>query len=82
MKLNWIFVIAVIGLMTGETSLVVQAGPLRENAGQGSPQPEGWKLVWADEFDKDGPPDPRNWTNETGFVRAKEYQWYQPDNAR
>jgi beta-glucanase (GH16 family) len=40
------------------------------------------KLVWADEFDKDGQPDPCNWTYERGFVRNEEFQWYQPDNAR
>jgi beta-glucanase (GH16 family) len=38
-------------------------------------------LVWADEFDKEGPPDPNNWTYERGFVRNEELQWYQPDNA-
>ena len=41
-----------------------------------------YTLVWADEFDKDGPPDPCNWTFEYGFVRNRELQWYQPDNAR
>ena len=44
--------------------------------------PPGWELVWADEFDVDGWPDPRNWTYERGFVRNEELQWYQPDNAR
>jgi beta-glucanase (GH16 family) len=39
-------------------------------------------LVWADEFDKDGAPDPANWTYERGFVRNQELQWYQPGNAR
>jgi beta-glucanase (GH16 family) len=39
------------------------------------------KLVWSDEFDRDGRPDPAKWTYETGFVRNKELQWYQPDNA-
>src|SRR5262245_14343935 len=43
---------------------------------------EGFKLVWADEFDQDGAPDPENWTYERGFVRNEEAQWYQPDNAR
>jgi beta-glucanase (GH16 family) len=43
---------------------------------------EGWKLVWSDEFDKDGRPDSSKWTYETGFVRNNELQWYQPDNAR
>ncbi|GAB3950915.1 hypothetical protein GCM10028805_29930 [Spirosoma harenae] len=41
-----------------------------------------WKLVWADEFIVAGPPNPQNWTFETGFVRNREIQWYQPDNAR
>lgn len=44
--------------------------------------PDGYKLVWADEFDTDGRPDPNNWIYENGFVRNEEYQWYQPDNAR
>jgi beta-glucanase (GH16 family) len=47
-----------------------------------SPLPDGWKLVWADEFDTDGRPDARNWTYEVGFVRNQELQWYQPGNAR
>jgi beta-glucanase (GH16 family) len=42
----------------------------------------GYRLVWADEFDKAGPPDPCNWTYERGFVRNEEFQWYQPENAR
>lgn len=39
------------------------------------------KLVWHDEFNKDGPPDPANWNYEHGFVRNNELQWYQPENA-
>lgn len=46
------------------------------------PSSDGYKLVWADEFNKDGPPDPCNWTYERGFVRNEELQWYQPENAR
>lgn len=49
---------------------------------------DGWaaesdrfQLVWADEFTDDGPPNPRNWTFERGFVRNDELQWYQPENA-
>ena len=48
-------------------------------AAQASPE---WKLVWSDEFDKDGTPDPAKWTYEKGFVRNQELQWYQPKNAR
>ena len=43
---------------------------------------DGYKLVWADEFNRDGRPDPNNWGYEHGFVRNEELQWYQPDNAR
>lgn len=36
-----------------------------------------WKLIWADEFDVAGKPDPGKWTYEyTGFLRNKEEQWY------
>jgi len=43
---------------------------------------DGYTLVWSDEFDKDGPPDPCNWTYERGFVRNSELQWYQAENAQ
>lgn len=42
---------------------------------------EGYQLVWADEFDNEGPPDPKNWKFEQGFVRNQELQWYQKENA-
>src|SRR6478672_2624267 len=29
----------------------------------------GWTLVWADEFDTDGPPSAADWNFERGFVR-------------
>ncbi|WP_448697513.1 family 16 glycosylhydrolase [Mucilaginibacter sp. AW1-3] len=40
-----------------------------------------YKLVWADEFNTNGPPDTRNWKFENGFVRNHELQWYQSANA-
>jgi len=43
---------------------------------------EGYGLVWADEFDVDGPPNPDNWSFEEGFRRNREAQWYQADNAQ
>lgn len=43
---------------------------------------DGWKLVWADEFNTDGPPNPKNWTPEHGFVRNEEAQWYRGENAQ
>jgi len=45
----------------------------------------GWKLVWSDEFDKPGLPDPAKWNYETGFIRNHEAQYYTRDrkeNAR
>jgi beta-glucanase (GH16 family) len=44
----------------------------------------GWKLVWSDEFDKPGLPDPAKWNCETGFIRNREAQYYtaRPENAR
>lgn len=42
---------------------------------------ENWKLVWSDEFNTNGAPDPANWNYERGFVRNNELQWYQPENA-
>jgi len=46
-----------------------------------APQRKGMKLVFSDEFNKEGKPDPANWGNETGFKRNEELQWYQADNA-
>ena len=42
---------------------------------------DGYRLVWADEFNADGRPDPGNWIFERGFVRNQELQWYRPENA-
>lgn len=46
--------------------------------------PPGWKLVWADEFDTDGLPDPAKWAYDTGANRTgwynNELQYY--SNAR
>jgi beta-glucanase (GH16 family) len=44
-----------------------------------------WRVVWSDEFDKPGLPDPAKWNYETGFVRNNELQFYtrnRPENAR
>lgn len=42
---------------------------------------KGWKLIWSDEFNQDGKPDPTNWTFEHGFTRNQEFQWYHEENA-
>ena len=44
-----------------------------------------WKLVWSDEFDHPGAPDPAKWDYEEGFIRNGEAQYYARDrreNAR
>lgn len=47
-----------------------------------SPQSiEGMTLIWNDEFNTNGQPDTSKWTYEQGFVRNRELQWYQPQNA-
>ena len=46
---------------------------------------ENWKLTWSDEFDYAGLPDAKRWTNEVGFIRNKEAQYYtagRKENAR
>lgn len=51
----------------------------------GSSFAAGWKLVWSDEFDKPGLPDPAKWNYETGFIRNHEAQYYTDarlENAR
>lgn len=40
-----------------------------------------WRLVWSDEFNRDGRPDSTVWNYEQGFVRNHEDQWYQAENA-
>ena len=64
-----------------------------ETAPSGDPAPKpdpktahpGWKLVFSDEFDTDGAPDPKKWGYEVGFVRNGELQYYtdaRSENAR
>jgi beta-glucanase (GH16 family) len=45
------------------------------------PRDPAYKLVWADDFEGDGPVDETKWRFEEGFVRNHELQWYQKDNA-
>jgi beta-glucanase (GH16 family) len=44
-----------------------------------------WKLVWSDEFNVAGMPDPNKWDYEQGYIRNRELQYYtraRPENAR
>lgn len=77
MSKSYIFVaICLICMITS----ILKAQQARSNSNSNSSTE--FKLVWSDEFNKDGRPDPDNWTYERGFVRNQELQWYQPDNAR
>jgi beta-glucanase (GH16 family) len=41
-----------------------------------------WKLVWSDEFDKPGLPDPAKWSYEEGFIRNNEAQYYTRERSQ
>ncbi len=47
--------------------------------------PPGWQLVWSDEFDVDGLPDPKKWAYDTGFNQKgwfnHEQQYYSGPRA-
>lgn len=50
-----------------------------------SPEMQSRKLIWSEEFDYLGLPDPARWSYEEGFVRNKEEQYYtrqRLENAR
>jgi len=59
----------------GRTNSATQNGRTK-----GAAQKE-WKLIWSDEFEQNGLPDPTKWDFEQGFVRNYEAQWYSADNA-
>ena len=46
--------------------------------------PAKWSLVWAEEFEREGTPDPAVWKPELGYLRNKEAQYYtrRSENAR
>jgi beta-glucanase (GH16 family) len=41
-----------------------------------------WVLIWHDEFNYNDFPDSTKWTNEVGFIRNRELQYYTKENAR
>src|SRR3954452_13644723 len=74
MKRNWLLLTSYLVLMT-DPMVMSQERPAGDAVSKHGPSPEGWDLVWADEFDKDVRPDPRNWNCDTGFLRNRELQW-------
>jgi len=69
-------------IITGISTSMAMEHSSKGEVKAGVQVPAGFKLAWADEFDKNGKPDPLNWNYEIGFVRNMELQWYQPENAR
>ena len=49
-----------------------------------TPTPSGWTLVFSDEFDVPGAPDPARWNHEIGYIANDEKQYYTSrcENAR
>lgn len=70
--------IFVVCAFCGVVSSLAQSEVAIQYAPVGS---ENMVLVWGDEFNYTGAPDPAKWGYETGFVRNEELQWYQPQNA-
>ncbi len=59
--------------------------PLTFSSLYSQPSYEGYSLIWSDEFDTDGLPNPSNWGYEEGYVRNDELQYYtveRLENAR
>lgn len=67
------------------TMLLLLALALLAQAAAACGEAPGMKLIWADEFDGAGLPDPQKWTYEVGRVRNHEWQYYtwgREENAR
>ena len=69
---------------TPQTSSPLAPVPLPAAPTQNELTAAGWRLVWADEFTKEGWPDPSKWDFETGMLRNSEPQCYMQSlrNAR
>jgi beta-glucanase (GH16 family) len=61
------------------------AAAITSDAAAGPAPGSKWELVWSDEFDHNGLPDPAKWSYEEGYVRNQEKQYYtreRLENAR
>lgn len=77
---------AILGCsLVAAAAMVGSVGIAPQHTGTADPSQayvdEGLELVWAEEFDNAGAPDPTKWVHERGFVRNREAQWYQPENV-
>jgi hypothetical protein len=62
------FLLLVCLCSTSGIAISAQPPEPSEKVGQNQAQAE-FELVWSDEFEVDGRPDPANWDYEHGFVR-------------
>ncbi len=68
--------LAALAIVAVAATALTVVSPARED---GVPMPDGYsRLVFADEFDTDGAPDPGKWNFETGYIRNGELQYYTP----
>lgn len=72
--------IAIIVTLLSSSCFAKVADPTKPDSGRPA-KIKGMKLVWSDEFNNTGKPNPENWSFEKGFVRNEELQWYQEENA-
>ncbi len=89
MMFRYVGLLAAVALLWNSGAVAQAADAEKPAVAAPSPDPKntarpGWKLVWNDEFDKDGAPDPKKWGFETGFIRNGETQYYtdRSENAR
>jgi beta-glucanase (GH16 family) len=79
MKINQlsvlVFIISIPSLLSGQ-----KTNPYKPDFKKPA-KIKGMTLVWNDEFNNTGKPDPANWTYEKGFIRNEELQWYQSENV-
>ncbi|MFN3485513.1 MAG: family 16 glycosylhydrolase [Planctomycetota bacterium] len=71
-------------LLPAGLALAAWTGWAQTDSGPSVPR-GNWKLVWSDEFDTPGLPDPSKWDYEEGLVRNRELQYYtraRRENAR
>ncbi|MGH9404243.1 MAG: glycoside hydrolase family 16 protein [Terriglobia bacterium] len=59
-------------ILTSALFFCIVAGPVYAQA----PNVRGWKLVWSDEFNYTGHPDPAKWDYEEGYIRHNELEYY------
>jgi beta-glucanase (GH16 family) len=78
-----ILLISTVASLANPAGLGGQAAPIVTDpvAQIGAYEVSDWRLVWSDDFDRDGPPDPAKWTYEHGLVRNREAQFFTRDRS-